>query len=326
VTQADGFWKGRRVLVTGAAGLLGGWVTPALVAAGAEVVGLDIAWYRATMKRHEGVAVVDGDVRDLAQVREVLAQGTGVDAVLHLAAQPIVGEANDDPIPTFDHNIAGTWTVLEASRLARKRPVLVVASSDKAYGDGGAVAYEESMPLRARHPYAVSKACTDLIAQTYAESYGLPVVISRCGNLYGGGDLNWSRIVPGTIRSVLSGERPLIRSDGTPVRDYLYVEDIAAGMLLLARAMAEHPELAGEAFNFGGGERLPVIEVVGKILAQMGTHLEPDVRNEASNEISEQRVGAEKAQRILGWEPSHSLDDGLGRTIAWYRDYLRVAS
>ena len=326
MTEADGFWDGRRVLVTGAAGLLGGWVTPALVGAGAEVVGLDIAWSRATMKRHDGVAVVDGDVRDLAQLRHVLADGTGVDAVLHLAAQPIVGEANDDPIPTFDHNIAGTWTVLEACRLARKHPALVVASSDKAYGDGGAVAYEESMPLRARHPYAVSKACTDLLAQTYAESYGLPVAISRCGNLYGGGDLNWSRIVPGTIRSVLEGERPLIRSDGTPVRDYLYVEDIAAGMLLLTRAIAEQPELSGEAFNFGGGERLSVLDVVGRILDQMGTDLEPDVRNEASNEIAEQRVGADKAGRILGWKPSHSLDEGLGRTISWYRSFLRAAS
>jgi CDP-glucose 4,6-dehydratase len=326
LTDADGFWKGRRVLVTGAAGLLGGWVTPALVAAGADVIGLDIAWSRATMKRHDGLEVVDGDVRNLDQLRDVIARGSGVEAVIHLAAQPIVGEANQDPIPTFDHNIAGTWTVLEACRLARSAPVVLVASSDKAYGEGGADAYEEEMPLKARHPYAVSKACTDLIAQTYAGSYDLPVVISRCGNLYGGGDLNWSRIIPGTIRSVLEGERPLIRSDGTPVRDYLYVEDIAQGMLLLTRAIAEHSELGGEAFNFGGGERLSVIEVVRMILAQMGSSLEPDVRNEATNEIAEQRVGADKAGRLLGWRPSHSLHEGLGRTISWYREYLGVAS
>jgi CDP-glucose 4,6-dehydratase len=181
------------------------------------------------------------------------------------------------------------------------------------------------MPLKARHPYAVSKACTDLISQTYAASYGLPVVISRCGNLYGGGDVNWSRIVPGTIRSVLDGQPPVIRSDGTPVRDYLYVEDIAAGMLLLTRAIAEDHGLAGEAFNFGGGERLPVIDVVRAILKQMGSHLEPDIRNEANNEIAEQRVGAEKAKRVLGWEPTHSIDEGLASTVAWYRRHLQVA-
>ena len=326
MTEADDFWRGRRVLVTGAAGLLGGWVTPLLAAAGAEVIGFDIDWPRAAMKRHDGLDVVDGDVRVFGQLADLLGQGSGVDAVMHLAAQPIVGEANVDPIPTFEHNIAGTWTLLEACRTARKVPAILVASSDKAYGDGGAADYEENMPLRARHPYAVSKACTDLIAQTYAESYGLPVVISRCGNLYGGGDVNWSRIVPGTIRSVLEGQPPLIRSDGTPVRDYLYVEDIAAGMLLLARAISEQPQLTGEAFNFGGGERLSVLDVVGRILDQMGTDLEPDVRNEAANEIAEQRVGADKAGRILGWKPSYSLDEGLGRTISWYRSYLRAAS
>ena len=321
VLTTDAVWRGRRVLVTGAAGLLGGWVTPALALAGAEVIGLDIDWAAAPMKRHAGLQVVHGDVRDLAQLTGILGEPPGVDAVIHLAAQPIVQQANDDPIPTFEHNIAGTWCVLEACRRVPHVRGLLVASSDKAYGDGSAIAYDEAMPLRARHPYAVSKACTDLLAQTYAESYGLPVVISRCGNLYGGGDFNWSRIVPGTIRSVLRAERPVIRSDGSPVRDYLYVEDVAAGMLALTRAVLEQPELAGEAFNFGGGDRLSVIDVVRMILGAMATDLEPDVRNDAVNEIAEQRVGAEKARRLLGWEPAHRLDEGLQRTIAWYEQF-----
>jgi CDP-glucose 4,6-dehydratase len=323
LSRPDAFWKGRRVLVTGAAGLLGSWVTPALAAAGADVVGLDIAWSRIPRTPHDGLSVVDGDVRELAQLTDVLA--TPTDAVIHLAAQPIVGEANENPIPTFEHNIAGTWTVLEAARRARVRPTVVVASSDKAYGEGGAAAYEETMPLSPRHPYAASKACCDLLAQTYAASYSLGVVISRCGNLYGGGDINWSRVVPGTIRSVLHGQRPVIRSDGTPVRDYLYVEDVADGMLRLARAIIERPELAGEAFNFGGGDRTSVLEVVERIIALMGRSLEPDVRNEAANEIAEQRVGAEKAQRLLGWAPRHDLDAGLRPTIAWYEEYFQAA-
>ena len=300
------FWRDRRVLVTGAAGLLGGWVSKALAEAGATVLGLDNAWTPGTTGRTApGVVVVDGDVRDLACLREVLGQAPGVDSVIHLAAQPIVGDANEDPIPTFDNNIAGTWTLLEACRLSGPAGGIVVASSDKAYGDAGRSAYDEQMPLRARHPYAVSKACTDLIAQTYAESYGMGIVISRCGNLYGGGDHNWSRIVPGTIRSVLEGKRPLIRSDGTPVRDYLYVEDVAAGMLLLMRAILVRPDLGGQAFNFGGGDRVAVLDVVTRILALMGSGLEPDVRNESVNEIAEQRVGAGKAQAILGWQPAH---------------------
>lgn len=327
VDGAPGFWAGRRVLVTGAAGLLGGWVTNALLQAGAVAIGLDNAWPARADPRGNGCIVVEGDVRDLDGLRAQLAGGSegsggGVDVVIHLAAQPIVGEANEDPIPTFDNNIAGTWTLLEACRLSGEVRGVVVASSDKAYGDAGSGAYDEEMPLRARHPYAVSKACTDLIAQTYAESYGLPVAISRCGNLYGGGDRNWSRIVPGTIRSVAEGQPPVIRSDGTPVRDYLYVEDVAAGMLLLARAVVENPELAGQAFNFGAGERAAVLDVVRRILRLMDSDLEPRVLDEAVNEIAEQRVGSDKARRVLGWEATHSLDDGLRRTVAWYRDHL----
>ncbi|HEU5002990.1 MAG TPA: NAD-dependent epimerase/dehydratase family protein [Actinomycetota bacterium] len=309
------------MLVTGAGGLLGGWVTQALAAAGSDVVGLDNAWTPGARQRAaEGVQVFDGDVRDLDCLRDVLE--SGIDTVLHLAAQPIVGEANEDPIPTFDNNIAGTWTLLEACRLSPAVQGILVASSDKAYGDAGSATYSEDMPLKARHPYAASKACTDLLAQTYAESYGTKVVISRCGNLYGGGDRNWSRIVPGTIRSALEGRRPIIRSDGTPVRDYLYVEDIAAGMLLLSKAIVLQPELRGEAFNFGGGDRVAVLDVVTMILGELGSELEPDIRCDSVNEIPEQRVGAEKAQAILGWRPTHGLPEGLHRTVAWYREHL----
>lgn len=320
----DSFWQDRPVLVTGAAGLLGGWVTRTLAAAGSQVIGIDIAWRNAWEPPSAAVTVVDGNVRDLPLLTELLGGPASVDAVIHLAAQPIVGDAQVDPVDTFANNIEGTWTVLEACRRASRVPAVLVASSDKAYGDAGASTYEESMPLRARHPYAASKACADLLAQTYAESYGLPTVISRCGNLYGGGDRNWSRIVPGTIRSILLGQAPVIRSDGSPVRDYLYVEDVAAGMLGLTRAILVQPDLRGEAFNFGGGERRSVADVVSRILRLMGSDLEPVIRNDAVNEIAEQRVGAAKAQRLLGWSPQHSLEAGLTRTVSWYAEHLAL--
>ena len=307
--------------MTGAAGLLGSWVSAALSDVGAEVIGLDNAWDESWDPEPPRIAARRGDVRDLRVVSSVLG-GRGVDAVVHLAAQPLVVDANLDPLPTFANNIEGTWTVLEGCRRAPSTPVVVVASSDKAYGEGGGGAYDESMALAARHPYAASKACADILAQTYAESYGLPVVITRCGNLYGGGDRNWSRIVPGTVRSVIAGVRPVIRSDGSPVRDYLYVEDVAAGVLALTKAIALNPTLKGEAFNFGGGERCSVIDLVTRILNLMGSHLQPDIRNEATNEISEQRVGAAKVRDALGWAACTSLDEGLRKTVAWYETHL----
>jgi CDP-glucose 4,6-dehydratase len=212
--------------------------------------------------------------------------------------------------------------LLDACRKATQVASIVVASSDKAYGDHGGQPYVESMALSARHPYAASKTCTDVLAQTYAETYGLPVAITLCGNMYGGGDTEWSRIVPGTIRSILLGERPIIRSDGSWVRDYFYVEDSADGVAVLAQAATERPELAGQPFNFAGGTHLSVLEIVRRILALMGSDLEPDVRNEAVNEIPEQRVSAQKAHEILGWSPAHTLEEGLSLTIEWYRNHL----
>jgi CDP-glucose 4,6-dehydratase len=317
----SGFWKGRAVLVTGAAGLLGGWVSRRMADAGARVVGLDIDWSRDALGEVDSVTRVHGDVRDAQQIDRLLAQEQ-TDTVVHLAAQAVVGPANEDPVETFEHNILGTWVLLDACRRRPEVTSIVVASSDKAYGDHGGKPYIESMPLLARHPYAASKTCTDVLAQTYAESFGLPIGITRCGNMYGGGDTEWSRIVPGTIRSFLRGERPVIRSDGSLVRDYLYVEDSAEGVMMLAEALVRRPELTGGSFNFGADCRLSVLEIVERIRILMGAEVEPEIRNEIVNEIPEQRLNVEKARRVLGWAPAHSLDQGLAWTIEWYREHF----
>lgn len=317
-------WDGRTVLVTGAAGLLGGWVCRALVREGATVRGFDIDWeHGVLLTEDEPVVRLDGDVRRREDVEDALSGG--VDTVIHLAAQAIVGPANDDPITTFEHNISGTWVTLEACRGASVVTSVVVASSDKAYGDHGGEPYVETAPLLARHPYDASKACADILAQVYAQSFGLPVTVTRCGNMYGPGDVEWSRIVPGTVRSVLRSERPVIRSDGRYVRDYLFVGDCAEGVLTLAAATRERGELGGEAFNFSAGVRLSVLEILERILNLAGSDLVPDIRDEAVNEIPEQRVDSTKARTLLGWTPGRSLDEGLTASIDWYRGYLEAA-
>jgi CDP-glucose 4,6-dehydratase len=316
------FWEGRSVLVTGAAGLLGGWVSRKLAAEGAQVGGLDIDWSRGTvLGGSDAVKRIAGDVRDRDGMDRVLRDET-IDTVIHLAAQAIVGPANANPVETFEHNIQGTWVTLDACRRSPEVVGVVVASSDKAYGNHGGAPYTEQMALLGRHPYAASKTCTDILTQSYAESFALPVAITRCGNMYGGGDTEWSRIVPGTIRSVLRGERPVIRSDGSFVRDYFFVEDAADGVIALAEAVATRAEISGEAFNFAADARCTVSEIVEQILRLMGSDLEPDVRSEAVNEIPEQRVSAQKAHEVLGWRPVHSLTDGLTHTVDWYRGYL----
>jgi CDP-glucose 4,6-dehydratase len=315
-------WGGRVVLVTGAAGLLGSWLSRSLADAGAVALGLDNDWggERAVLP-HPGVERIDGDIRN-GRLLATLLGDRAVDTVVHLAAQTLVGPAVEDPVDTFSNNAEGTWRVLEACREAAAVRRIVVASSDKAYGDASGRPYTERMPLRALHPYDASKAITDILAQSYGRTYGLPVAITRCGNLYGGGDLNWSRIVPGTIRSVLAGERPVIRSDGTFVRDYLYVGDAAEGVLALADMIGSHPDAAGTAVNFAAGRRLAVIDVVRRILALMGSGLEPRVLNLPLKEIPEQRVSAALARRLLGWRARTPLDRGLHETIEWYRAYL----
>jgi len=245
-----------------------------------------------------------------------------VTTVLHLAAQAVVGVANRNPISTLDTNIRGTWALLEACRRSPTVQQIVTASSDKAYGDQKLLPYREDAPVMGRNPYDVSKSCADLLAQMYAKSFDLPVCVTRCGNFYGGGDLNWNRIVPGTIRSVIRGERPVIRSDGQLTRDYLYAEDGARAYLMLAEQLAATPALGGEVFNFSYEHRVTVLELVTRILDAMGSDLEPDVRNEASNEIRDQYLDASKARTTLGWSPAFTFEAGLRATIAWYLDYF----
>jgi CDP-glucose 4,6-dehydratase len=269
----------------------------------------------------ERVKVVRGDIRDEALLERILGEYE-IDTVLHLAAQTIVTIANRNPISTFESNITGTWNILEACRRSPKVKQIIVASSDKAYGDQEILPYNEMMPLQGQHPYDVSKSCADLIARTYAVTYASPVAITRCGNFYGGGDLNWNRIIPGTIRSVLRGQKPVIRSDGKYIRDYFYVEDGAAAYMLLAEQLAKRPELRGEAFNFSNENQLTVKQIVEKILFLMKSQLQADIQNEVSNEILHQYLSAEKAHIQLNWKPLFNLDQGLERTIAWYRDFF----
>ena len=319
------FWRDRPTFVTGATGFLGGHLTRQLMDAGADVTCLVRDWVPGCELVRDGlmarVKVVRGDVRDQAALERALGESEAV-AVFHLAAQTIVGIANRNPVSTLETNIQGTWALLEACRRTPTVRQVILASSDKAYGDQPDLPYDESAPLRGTHPYDVSKSCADLIGRAYAVTYGLPVAITRCGNLYGGGDLNWNRIVPGTIRSALRGERPVIRSDGRAIRDYFHVEDGAAAYMLLAEALAGRPELVGEAFNFSNEARVAALDLARTILRLMGSDLEPDVRNQATNEIPEQTLRAEKARRLLGWRPLFTLEDGLRGTIAWYREFL----
>jgi CDP-glucose 4,6-dehydratase len=319
------FWKDRPTLVTGATGLVGGWLVRRLLAAGADVICLVRDWVPQSQlirdRLVDRVKLVRGDVRDQAELERALGEYEIV-TVFHLAAQTIVGIANRNPVSTFETNIQGTWALLEACRRSPTVKQVVLASSDKAYGDQDELPYDESTPLQGTHPYDVSKSAADLIGSTYAVSYRSPVVITRCGNFYGGGDLNWNRIVPGTIRSVLRGQRPVIRSDGKFIRDYFYVEDGANAYITLAEALAARPELAGQAFNFSNEIQVTVLDLVRRILRVMDSNLEPDVRNEASNEIIHQYLSAAKARRELGWSPLFNLEKGLAATVAWYQDFL----
>jgi len=319
------FWQDRPTLVTGATGLLGSWLVRRLAEQGADVVCLVRDWVPQSelvrSRTIENVKVVRGDVCDRAVLERALGEYE-VDTVFHLAAQTIVSIANRNPLSTFETNVKGTWELLEACRACPSVRQIVLASSDKAYGDHEILPYDEEAPLQGRHPYDVSKSCADLIAQTYAATYGLPVVITRCGNFYGGGDLNWNRIVPGTIRSILRGQRPVIRSDGSYIRDYFYVEDGAAANLLLAERLASQPNLRGEAFNFSNEIQVTVLELTQRILSAMGSDLRPDIRNEVSNEIRHQYLSAAKARRLLGWSPLFDLDSGLQRTIGWYQEFF----
>ncbi|HXG85334.1 MAG TPA: GDP-mannose 4,6-dehydratase [Pyrinomonadaceae bacterium] len=320
------FWRDRSVFVTGCTGLLGSWMVEELIERGANVTGLVRDLVPRSKLHQDGfdkkINVVRGAVEDLPVLERALAEYE-IDTVFHLAAQTIVGVANSEPISTFETNIKGTWNVLEAARRVGRVTRIVVASSDKAYGDQEVLPYDEETPLQGEHPYDVSKSCADLISLTYHKSYNLPVCVTRCGNFYGGGDLNFNRLVPDTIRSTLRDKPVTIRSDGSFVRDYFYVRDGALAYLHLAELM-DNPQVTGEAFNFSNEIQVPVLEMVKKITDLMDKpDLEPVILNRANNEIKHQYLSAEKARRLLDWTPSYTLEEGLKETIDWYRNFLQ---
>ena len=322
----DTFWQNRSVFITGCTGLVGSWLTKTLLDKGANIVGLvrDLVpnsnLYH--FKLENKINSVRGALEDYFILERCINEYE-VDTVFHIGAQAIVGVANRNPISTFETNIKGTWNLLEVCRRNPKVKRIVVASSDKAYGQHEQLPYKEDFPLQGMHPYDVSKSCTDLIAHTYYNTYKLPVCITRCGNIYGGGDLNFNRIIPGTIQSVLSGTSPVIRSDGSFVRDYIYVQDIVSAYLLLAEKM-DALKIQGEAFNFSNDHPVNVTEIVQAILKVMKREdLAPIILNEATNEIKYQYLTSEKARRVLEWKPQYTLVEGLKDTIHWYEGYFK---
>ena len=323
--MADEFWKDRNVLVTGCTGLLGSWLTKSLCEKEANVIGLirdlvprsNLNWSGFDNK----IVSVRGEIEDYFLLERTINEYE-IDTVFHLAAQTIVTIANRNPISTFRANIEGTWNLLEACRRAPLVKRIIVASSDKAYGDQERLPYDEKTPLEGRHPYDVSKSCADLICRSYYETYGLPVCVTRCGNFYGGGDLNFNRIVPGTIRSIIKDERPIIRSDGTYLRDYFYIRDGAESYMLLAEKM-ENKDIHGEAFNFSTEHPNSVLEIVNKIIGLMKSNLEPEILDSVTNEIRDQYLSAQKAKDLLDWHPIYSLDAGLKETIEWYQMFFK---
>ena len=323
--EREAFWRDRSVFVTGCTGLLGSWLTHELVRQGAHVVGLVRDNVPRTnflrLRLNERIRTVRGEVENYFLLERILNEYE-VDTVFHLAAQTIVTIANRNPLSTFETNIKGTWSLLEACRLSSTVRRIIVASSDKAYGEQKELPYHEDAPLRGIHPYDVSKSCADLLALTYWNTYRLPVCVTRCGNLFGGGDLNFNRIVPGTIRKALLNEPPIVRSDGTFRRDYFYVNDAADAYLMLAEQM-EKLKCYGEAFNFSHEKPMTVLEITNVILRLTGKeNLQPIIRNEATGEILSQYLSAEKARKVLGWEPRYSLEADLNNTIEWYKEYL----
>ncbi|PIE80979.1 MAG: sugar dehydratase [Chloroflexi bacterium] len=321
------FWQDKRVFVTGCTGLLGSWLTATLLQSKAHVVGLVRDQIPHSQLIRTGninhIDIVRGDVCDYQLMERALAEYE-IDTIFHLAAQTQVGIANRVPLPTFESNIKGTWVLLEAARRNPTVKRIVTASSDKAYGTHAELPYTEDAPLQGEHPYDVSKSCADLISRSYAHTYNLPVVVTRCANLYGGGDLNWNRIVPGTIRSVLRGEAPIIRSDGTMKRDYIYIMDVVRGYMMVAQNM-HRDEVRGQAFNFGIDNPISVLEMANTII-QLSDHgqLDPVILDEVDNEIQDQYLCSDKAGDVLGWEPQFSLVQGLAETMTWYKEFLEL--
>lgn len=317
-----------KVLVTGATGLVGSALVRRLLGRKPEkLVCLVRDFVPNSLFFMDGldrkVTIAKGDLTDFFTIERVINEYE-IDSIVHLGAQAIVPIANCSPLSTFDSNIKGTWNVLEAARLHDKKVrVVIVASSDKAYGDQKTLPYTEDMPLQGRHPYDVSKSCADLLAQAYAKTYGLNTVISRCGNFFGPGDFNFNRIVPGTILSALRGERPVIRSNGKLTRDYIYAEDAAGAYETLVDKSTDL-KISGEAFNFSNESQLTVLGLVERILKACGRgDLKPIVKNEPVKEIEHQHLSAAKARKVLGWRSEYTIDEGLKETVNWYRKYFK---
>jgi len=320
------FWKQRRVFITGAAGLLGSALVEKLITLEAQVFVLirdsvpdSLLFLQGLDKK---ISIAWGDLSDLSLLERLLNEWD-IETVFHLGAQPIVGFANRSPLSTFKSNIEGTWNLLEACRVSPWVKRIVVASSDKAYGAQKILPYTENTPLEGRHPYDVSKSCSDLLAQSYFYTYKLPVCVTRCGNFFGPGDLHFNRIIPGTIQAVLEGKAPVIRSNGLFVRDYIYVKDVVDAYLTLAEAM-ESSEIVGQAFNFSTDKPYTVLEIVQEVLTLMNSSLQPEVQNKATHEILAQHLNSAKAQTLLGWKAAYGVTKGLEETIAWYKKYISM--
>ena len=323
--KKNNYWKQRNVFITGVTGFLGSWMTKYLVEMEANIIGLIRDWVPKSKLIDDQyinkINSVRGNVEDYFLIERVINEYE-IDTVFHLAAQTIVGIANNNPLSTFESNIKGTWNLLEACRRNKNIKKIIVASSDKAYGDQVKLPYDENTSLAGKHPYDVSKSCADLLCKTYYETYNLPVCVTRCGNFFGGGDLNFNRIIPGTIKSILNNERPIIRSDGTFIRDYFYIEDGVMAYLLLAEKM-EDKKIHGEAFNFSNELQITVLSLVRKILELVKSNLVPEILNKTKNEIQQQYLCSKKAREILNWEPIFSLEESLIKTIEWYKCFFR---
>ncbi|MCX6770018.1 MAG: GDP-mannose 4,6-dehydratase [Candidatus Micrarchaeota archaeon] len=324
MAKTSSFWNGRQVLLTGASGLVGSWLVEELLSQGAQPVCLvrdrvpDSRFFSEGFDKK--VTVAAGELEDRNAIERVINEYEPA-TIFHLGAQTIVQTANRSPLHTFRANIEGTWNLLEACRTHGKAvEQIIVASSDKAYGDQKVLPYTEDTPLQGRHPYDVSKSCVDLISQSYAATYSLPVAISRCGNFFGGGDLNFNRIVPGTIQSLCKNEAPVIRTDGKYVRDYIYVKDAVSAYLTLAEKYK--PALCGEAFNFSNEAQMTTLEMVSLISKLMKKSIAPKVQNSASGEIRNQHLSAKKAREVLGWKAKYGIEEGLAETIDWYLAYF----
>lgn len=323
------FWKDKNVFVTGADGFIGSWIAKRLVEEGANVFILvrDFKKPNISLDYHnlrKTSTLIQGDITDYDLMLRILNEKS-IDSIFHLAAQPIIGVANRSPMSTFDTNIKGTWTVLEAARNSPIVKRIVVASSDKAYGDQDKLPYTEDQPLNGLYPYDASKVCTDVLARSYAKSFNLPVAVTRCANIYGGADFHLNRIVPGTIISVLKGETPVIRSDGTLEREYMYIEDAVDAYLTIAKNM-DKKEVQGEAFNVGTERATTVIDLFNIIIKACGKNVKPKILNEAKGEIQKQYLHVEKIKRVLGWKAKTSVEEGIKKTVAWYKENMKFVS